>query len=159
VASAGLYASLHLAPDRQPHQHPTTLMFFTGRMPFLPPNQQRQSTEDILEHTHRERNHIFIIYEYTTTSNRHTELPQFNQPFSGLIDVFTIFHYFTRTAAATEFNQLTASFSASCRIIRLPSNLINGHEFTISSMVRWSPHEQIGDFVSSHLLMEAVHVP
>jgi len=27
----------------QPHQHPTTL-FFTGRMPFLPPNQQRQST-------------------------------------------------------------------------------------------------------------------
>jgi len=30
--------------DRQPHQHPTSL-FFTGRMPFLPPNQQRQSTE------------------------------------------------------------------------------------------------------------------
>ena len=26
---------------RQPHQHPTT-QFFTGRMPFLPPNQQRQ---------------------------------------------------------------------------------------------------------------------
>ena len=25
VASAGPYASLHLAPDRQPHQHPTTL--------------------------------------------------------------------------------------------------------------------------------------
>jgi len=44
VASAGPYASLHLAPDRQPHQHPTTLLF-TGRMPFLPPNQQRQSTE------------------------------------------------------------------------------------------------------------------
>jgi len=42
-ASAGTYASLHLAPDRQPHQHPTT-QFFTGRMPFLPPNQQRQST-------------------------------------------------------------------------------------------------------------------
>jgi len=43
VASAGPYASLHLAPDRQPHQHPTTL-FFTGQMPFLPPNQQHQST-------------------------------------------------------------------------------------------------------------------
>jgi len=27
-----------------PCQHPTT-QFFTGRMPFLPPNQQRQSTE------------------------------------------------------------------------------------------------------------------
>jgi len=44
VASGGPYASLHLVPDRQPHQHPTTL-FFTCRMPFLPPNQQRQSTE------------------------------------------------------------------------------------------------------------------
>ena len=31
-------------PRRQPRQHPTTL-FFTGRMPFLTPNQQRQSTE------------------------------------------------------------------------------------------------------------------
>jgi len=36
--------SLHLAPDREPRQHPTT-QFFTGWMPFLPPNQQRQSTE------------------------------------------------------------------------------------------------------------------
>jgi len=44
VASAGPYASLHLAPDRQPHQHPTT-QFFTGRMPFLSPIQQHQSTE------------------------------------------------------------------------------------------------------------------
>ena len=44
VASAGPYASLYLAPDRQSHQYPTAL-FFTGRMPFLPPNQQRQSTE------------------------------------------------------------------------------------------------------------------
>jgi len=48
VAPAGPYASLHLAPDRQPHQHSTTL-FFTGRMPFLPPNQQHQSTEGNLK--------------------------------------------------------------------------------------------------------------
>ena len=45
VASAGLYASVQLASDRQPHQHPTTEFFFTYRMPFLPPNQHRQSTE------------------------------------------------------------------------------------------------------------------
>jgi len=44
VASAGPYASLLLAPDSQPRQHLTT-QFFTGRMPFLPPNQQRQCTE------------------------------------------------------------------------------------------------------------------
>ena len=79
ISWGGPYASLHLAPDRLPHQHPTTLFlqaevvvtFFNhnfvdckahvskiqigftflvpahlGRMPFLPPNQQRQSTED-----------------------------------------------------------------------------------------------------------------
>jgi len=45
VALAGPYASLHLAPDRQPLD-PTT-QFFTGRMPFLPPNQQRRSTEGL----------------------------------------------------------------------------------------------------------------
>ena len=33
---------------RQPWQHPTT-QFFTGRMPFLPPNQQRQGTEEIMD--------------------------------------------------------------------------------------------------------------
>jgi len=44
VASAGLCKS---APHPgQPRQHPTT-QFFTGRMPFLTPNQQRQSTEGI----------------------------------------------------------------------------------------------------------------
>jgi len=48
VASAGPYASLHLAPDRHTHQHPTSL-FFTGWMPLLPPNQQRQSTEGKLQ--------------------------------------------------------------------------------------------------------------
>ena len=44
VASSGPYASLHLTPDRQPCQHLTT-QFFTGRMPFLLPSQQHQSTE------------------------------------------------------------------------------------------------------------------
>ena len=31
--------------DRQPLQHPTTQFYFAGRMPFLLPNQQRQSTK------------------------------------------------------------------------------------------------------------------
>jgi len=53
VASAGPYASLHLSPDRQPRQYTTTL-FFTGRMPFLPPNQQRQSTEGTFPVTQRQ---------------------------------------------------------------------------------------------------------
>jgi len=45
VASAGLYASLHLIPDN--HANISPLSFFTGQMPFLPPNQQRQSTEGV----------------------------------------------------------------------------------------------------------------
>jgi len=48
VASDGPYANLHLAPDKQPHQHPTT-QFFTGWMPFLLPNQQCQSTKGLEE--------------------------------------------------------------------------------------------------------------
>jgi len=51
VASAGAYASLHLAP----RQHPTT-EFFTGRMPFLLPNQQRQSTEGTLSNPVMQKN-------------------------------------------------------------------------------------------------------
>jgi len=45
VASAGPYASLHLAPANNASTPP--LSFFTGRMLFLPPNQQRQSTEGV----------------------------------------------------------------------------------------------------------------
>ena len=58
VASVGLYASLHLAADRQPCQHPTTL-FFTGRMPFLPPKQQRQSTEQQQQQQQQPFNGLF----------------------------------------------------------------------------------------------------
>ena len=46
VSGSGIcWAICKSAPHpKQPRQHPTT-QFFTGRMPFLPPNQQRQSTE------------------------------------------------------------------------------------------------------------------
>ena len=41
VASAGPYASLPLAPGRQPHQHPTTLVFY--RLDALPATQPTAS--------------------------------------------------------------------------------------------------------------------
>jgi len=46
VSGSGICWAICKSPPhpRQPCQHPTT-QFFTGRMPFLPPNQQRQSTE------------------------------------------------------------------------------------------------------------------
>ena len=48
VSGSGIcWAICKSAPHpRQPHQHHTT-QFFTGWMPFLPPNQQHQSTEGI----------------------------------------------------------------------------------------------------------------
>ena len=36
------------------HARTPPLSFFTGRMPFLPPSQQRQSTEGIIVHTQTE---------------------------------------------------------------------------------------------------------
>jgi len=44
VASAGPYANLHL-PQTDNHASTPQLSIFTGWMPFLPPNQQRQSIE------------------------------------------------------------------------------------------------------------------
>jgi len=44
VASAGPYKSAP-CPRQIPVSAPPSLSFFTGRMPFLPPNQQCQSTE------------------------------------------------------------------------------------------------------------------
>ena len=58
------------APSLQAGNHASTppLSFFTDQMPFLLPNQQRQSTEGI----------IFYI-----TENTHTHTHTFNGPFSG----------------------------------------------------------------------------
>jgi len=48
VASAGPYANhLHLTPDRYITTPVLLHSAFTGWMPFLPPNQQRQSSEGI----------------------------------------------------------------------------------------------------------------
>jgi len=46
VASAGPYANLHLAQTDN-HASMPPVRFFTGHMPFLPSNQQHQSTEGI----------------------------------------------------------------------------------------------------------------
>ena len=51
----------------QPRQHPTT-QFFTGRMPFLPPNQQRQSTEGESTRTININGNLFFNYNYWFTS-------------------------------------------------------------------------------------------
>ena len=43
------YGNMQVCTLLQTDNHTSTppLVFFTGRMPFLPPNQQRQSTEGI----------------------------------------------------------------------------------------------------------------
>jgi len=48
------------------HASTSPLKFFTGRMPFLPPNQQRQSTEGnirVLEHLKKYQTRIFLLYD------------------------------------------------------------------------------------------------
>jgi len=45
VASAGPYANLHLAPDRQPHQHPTTLFLQAGCPSCRPTNSVKALKE------------------------------------------------------------------------------------------------------------------
>ena len=63
VASAGPYASLHLAaePCNQVTMQHLTTQFFTGRMPFLPPNQQHQSTEGIITAVNNNNNYCKIL--------------------------------------------------------------------------------------------------
>ena len=46
VASAGPYASLHLAPDRQPHQHPTT-HFLQARCPSCHPTNSVKALKEL----------------------------------------------------------------------------------------------------------------
>jgi len=48
VASAGPYASLHLAPDRQPHQHPTTLFLQAGCPSCHPTNSVKALKANII---------------------------------------------------------------------------------------------------------------
>ena len=65
MASAGPYASLHLAPDRQPCQHPTA-QFSAGRMPFLPPNQQALKQHQVK--TSSDHRSEFPTVSYTTNA-------------------------------------------------------------------------------------------
>jgi len=56
---------MHVCTSLQTDNHASTppLSFFTGRMPFLPPNQQRQSTEG----------NVYIPYQNRT---QNTEIKQ-----------------------------------------------------------------------------------
>jgi len=66
VASAGPYASLHLAPDRY-HTSSSPLSFLQAGLPFLPPNQQRQNTEG-------KRNNSIKPIEFTKKAQRNQKL-------------------------------------------------------------------------------------
>jgi len=48
VSGSGISWAMQVCTSLQRHNHASTppLSFFTGQMPFLPPNQQRQSTDN-----------------------------------------------------------------------------------------------------------------
>jgi len=63
VASAG---HMQVCTSLQTDKHASTspLSFFTGRMPFLPPNQQRQSTEGRKISQPETVEHFFFVLVY-----------------------------------------------------------------------------------------------
>jgi len=67
---------MQVCTSLQAHNHTSTppLSFFTGRMPFLPPNQQLQSTEGWHTYTH-----VQIQYMFTDATMSHCS---FNSLFS-----------------------------------------------------------------------------
>ena len=70
VASAEPYANhLHLTPDRTtPAPHHS--IFFTGRMPFLPPNQQRQITEGQIYTLYQAAVYVFLCVLFKVTQTQ-----------------------------------------------------------------------------------------
>jgi len=71
VSGSGIcWAICKSAPyPRQLHQQPTT-QFFTGRMPFLPPNQQRQSIENMHKLTYIALVHLFRVESFGPSYNQ-----------------------------------------------------------------------------------------
>jgi len=65
VASAGPYASLHLAADRQQHQHPTT-QFLQAGCPSCCPTNSVKALEAISFPSDPKHMDIFIVFTNTS---------------------------------------------------------------------------------------------
>ena len=146
MASAGPYASLHLVPERYPRQHPTA-QFFRGQMPFLPPNQQRQSTEGKLLCLQQR-----VINDRQQTGdegqrclfNRGNKSCKITRQLLGNIGKTTVLNntgtvHIASAAVAVDSSHMTASSSsASWSRFSPPSNAATGHVSTAWFMVcRW----------------------
>jgi len=74
VASAGPHACLHLAPDRQPHQHPTTLVVLQAGCPSCRPTNSvkalKANADEITMHVNN-INDIACTTKKTTVCNSH----------------------------------------------------------------------------------------
>ena len=91
VASAGPYASLHLAPDRQPRQYPTSLFLQAGCTSCRPTNSVKALTPYISTVIHSTNNVSKIshtIHQYCHSQSCQllyvqVHLHPFNGPLSG----------------------------------------------------------------------------
>jgi len=63
IQGSGLGPASFIFKAADLHLTTPTTQFFTGRMPFLPPNQQHQSTEDSLFKTIL-KNSYHVLYPY-----------------------------------------------------------------------------------------------
>jgi len=124
VSGSGIsWAICKSAPrSRQNHASTPPLSFFTGRMPFLPPNQQRQSTLYLLENIHNFSN-FFIIICWT--------LCQFVQMKSFAKACFG--EWFTRMS----MTRLTRMNSCQCTLHRDISAVLDSYELTRMYSYEW----------------------
>ena len=72
MASAGSYASLHLAPDRQPCQHPTNQVFYTpDALPAAQPTASKHWMHWILNKIKEVFTHLLTAYIVTFSLLKH----------------------------------------------------------------------------------------
>jgi len=85
VASAGPYASLHLAPDRQPHQHPTTVFLQVGTVgcPSCRPSNSVKALKAILQVQIYKNNQVVVLSQLNSNTlcycTRHKQLSIFKK--------------------------------------------------------------------------------
>ena len=134
---------------------------FKGRMPFLPPNQQRQSTEcTYAQRDWQIRNTMTLALSTGSAgAQRRLTLSTNSKHFKTTVDKLDWFIYFATTAVAADPRHVTASLSASSGRFSPPSNFVNGHVSTMLFVVCCWPQSQEGDWARPHLCMLAWHGP
>ena len=71
MSGSGISWAICVSTSLQTDNHASTplLSFFTGRMPFLPPNQQRQSTEGFKKTVYNKHQNTVGMLDYQAVTH------------------------------------------------------------------------------------------